>query len=1043
MDLNKKILGMDYGTGTCCVSTYKDGGLVIIPNGVGERTTPSIVIFDGPDKIFIGEETLHRLPKNKTMKLYEIKRLIGKKYAEIEDLLDYFPFKIIKEPNGDRPMIQMSFDGLNQVTYFPEQIATLIFKKLIDNAEDFLNQKITHVLITVPADFSENQKSMVKYAAEKVEGVQVIRVLNEPCAAVLAYGFPKFILEKKFAPFNKYFSLVKNNSVFHPMEEMSIISSTNLDNSKNNSENGVSLITNEINNEEVINSLNNNMIINENVIKNSLLTQNKDLMKIIVFDLGAGTYDVSLVFLDKDNKIFEAKWYDGDQKLGGSDFDNKLIDYSLKEFCQRNNYNEKDIKKNYKCMQRLKIACEETKKFLSVNLEDTISLDDFYDNKPLSCKISRAKFEQLCDDLFKRLIRPIDQLLQKASLNNTDIDEIILVGGSSKIPKVKKIIEDKFNGVPINDSISPDEAVAYGAIIYAESLRRVDEQFWQDFNYIDKTGHSYGVEIEDGTVQVIVPKGTEYPHPYNYYFHTVFDFQYTFEINVYEGEKKYAYENKLIGEFTIENIPKRPAGEVLLKVTMCVEDNQDLRVTCVVEGEEEHELVINRRNQFPNLKNSSSLSMSANNELNPLNNEEKSMQQIIFEYTKDFNRQKTENDRYDLIKKYNEAVINYLNFFENKYKAISSEKYLYLLDKLFKSYMYIFKTNLRVLIDIGEKEGIKNNIKLFLKKISVSAPFRIKQLLEHFKDIKNSYFEERLNIIVFSMELLYNKGIENYNKKEKNHHIHAKTLFEESLKISNIFNLKDEQSNMIPETMGKYKNIVDDCEKKIKLISAVTSLSEIEDLKTQGKLFNNENKLENDDLSLLSFNLELSIKKINSINQLNQNPQALETKSFYLANIVKIAFIKNEKNMNLEHLYGLALESISIAKKSNLINKPWFKEINNLKTQIENKMANAQPAPHVENINDIDKKFSELLNKGNEELLKHILKNYPYNGHVSIEQSIEQYKKNKKKFLMNLKKRYGLNNNFKESMLSLNYNRTHEQINNKIIEYIQKMNNNI
>ena len=549
---------------------------------------------------------------------------------------------------------------------------------------------------------------------------------------------------------------------------------------------------------------------------------------------------------------------------------------------------------------------------------------------------------------------------------------------------MKKIIEDKFNGVPINDSISPDEAVAYGAIIFAESLRRVDEQFWQDFNYIDKTGHSYGIEIEDGTVQVIVPKGTEYPKPFFYFFHNVFNFQHTFDIRVYEGEKKYAKENTLIGEFTIENIPKRPAGEVLLKVTMCVEDNQDLRVTCVVQGEEEHELVINRRNQFPNLKNSSSLSMSANNELNQLNNEEKSMQQIIFEYTKDFNRQKTENDRYDLIKKYNEAVINYLNFFENKYKAISSEKYLYLLDKLFKSYMYIFKTNLRVLIDIGEKEGIKNNIKLFLKKISVSAPFRIKQLLEHFKDIKNSYFEERLNIIVFSMELLYNKGIENYNKKEKNHHIHAKTLFEESLKISNIFNLKDEQSNMIPETMGKYKNIVDDCEKKIKLISVVTSLSEIEDLKMQGKLFNNENKLENDDLSLLSFNLELSIKKINSINQLNQNPQALETKSFYLANIVKIAFIKNEKNMNLDHLYGLALESISIAKKLNLINKPWFKEINNLKTQIENKMANAQPAPHVENINDIDKKFSELLNKGNEELLKHILKNYPYNGHVSI-----------------------------------------------------------
>ena len=1035
MDLDKNILGIDYGTSYSCVATYKDGGLVIIPNGVGERTTPSVVIFDSPDKIFIGEETLHHLPKNNTMKLYEIKRLIGKKYEEIQDLLDYFPFKIIKEENGDRPMIQMNFGESNQVTYFPEQIATLIFKKLIDNAEAFLNQKITHVLITVPADFNENQKGMVKFAAEKVEGVQVLRVINEPCAAVLAYGFPKFIIQNKFMPFNKYYSLVKN-SVFHPMEEMSIISSTNLENSNNNSENSL------INNEEVRNSLNNNMNnINENVIRCSLLSQDKDLMKILVFDLGGGTYDVSIVYLDKD-KTFETKGYDGDQKLGGSDFDNKLIDYSLKEFCDRNNYNEKDIKKNYKCMERLKRACEETKKVLSVNFEDTIAIEDFYDNKPLSCRISRAKFEQLCDDLFKRLIKPIDKLLLKANLNNTDIDEIILVGGSSKIPKVKKIIEEKFNGIPKNDSISPDEAVAYGAIIYAESLRRLDEQFWEDINYVDKTGHSYGIEIEDGTVDVIIPKGTKYPHPYTHYFETALNYQYTFDINVYEGEKKYAYENTLIGEFTIKNIPQRPKGEVLLLVTMRIEFNQDLRVTCVVKGEE-HELIIDRKNQYPNLKNSSNLSMSANNELNQLNNEEINMQQIIFEYAKDFNKQKTEKDKYDLIKKYNEAVINYLNFFENKYKDISCEKYLYLLDKLFKSYMYMFKTSVRVLIEIGEKENIKNSIELFLKKISVNAPFRIKQLLEHFKTIKNSYFEERLNIFVFSMELLYNKGIENYNKKEKNRHFYAKTLFEETLKISNSFIQNDEQSKMIPETLGKYKKIVDDSEKKIKLISAVTSLSEMEELKSQGKLFNNENKLENDNLSLLSFNLELAVKKINSINQLNQNLQALETKSFYLANIVKIEFIKNEKNMNLEHLDGLAIESISIAKKLNLNNKPWFNEIVNLKNKIESKIANVQPAPHVENINDIKKKFDELLNKGNEELLKHILDNYPYDGHKSTEESIEQYKKNKKKFLLNLKRRYGLNNVFKESILSLNKNKTNEQMNNIIIEYIGKMENKI
>ena len=226
MDSENFRLGIDFGTTYSCTAVWKDGGLIIIPNGTGERTTPSVVIFDSPQDIYVGEETLYHLPKKDTVKIYEIKRIIGKKYDQIKSLINYFPYKIIKDQNSDRPKIKIDFgEGHIVKYYYPEEIATLIIKKLIANAESFLNHKIREVLITVPADFTENQKSAVRYSAEQIEGLRVLQVINEPSAAVLAYGFPKKYLQNKFYPFNKYFSLVKNEeeNIIHPMEEISHI----------------------------------------------------------------------------------------------------------------------------------------------------------------------------------------------------------------------------------------------------------------------------------------------------------------------------------------------------------------------------------------------------------------------------------------------------------------------------------------------------------------------------------------------------------------------------------------------------------------------------------------------------------------------------------------------------------------------------------------------------------------------------------------------------------------------------------------------------
>ena len=437
MEFDKIILGIDFGTTFSCVSVWKDGGLMIIPNGVGERTTPSVVIFDGPDKVFVGEETLYHVAKDNTVKIFEIKRILGRDYDSIINMLDYFPYKIVKDENLNKPMIEMKF-GEKCVKYYPEQIVTLILKKLITNAEIFLNKQIIRdVILTVPADFNETQKRALKDSAEQIQGLKVLQVINEPSAAILAYGIPRQLIKNDMFPFNKHFSLVQINNEIHPMQEMSI-DSTNIDLSSNSNlllqqSNNPLLESNENNNIGLISNLNNEI---KNSLKSSLLNHNKDLMKIIVFDLGGGTYDVSLIYVDNYQK-FETITYNGDQRLGGSDFDKKLVDYSLKVFCnqnRQNNYEEKKIRENYKTMQRLKRACERTKKYLSSKMEDDIYLENFYDSKPLYCKITRAKFEDLCKDLFIRLETPLDLILQKQKLKNTDIDEIILVGGSSKIP---------------------------------------------------------------------------------------------------------------------------------------------------------------------------------------------------------------------------------------------------------------------------------------------------------------------------------------------------------------------------------------------------------------------------------------------------------------------------------------------------------------------------------------------------------------------------------------------------------------------------------
>jgi len=1003
---SKPRLGIDFGTTYCCVGVWKDGGVVIIPNGIGERTTPSVVIFDSPNEVYVGEETLYHLSKKDSVKIYEVKRLIGKTYDQILELLDYFPFTIVKDENN-YPKIRMTFESGESVEYSPEEIVALIIKKLIKNAESYLeNKKVNEIIVTVPSDFTNTQRNKIKAAAESIEGIIVLQLINEPSSSVLSYGFPKQFLKNIFMPFNENYTLLNYNpkNILHPMEH---IQGSNINNSS---------------------PLNFSL-------KTSFLNQENDKI-VLVFDFGGGTYDVSLI--EVTDYIFETRATRGNQYLGGGDLDNKLMEYCLDSFSKIIKVPKEEIKKNYKSIQRLKIACEKTKKILSIKEEDIIYVENFYKEETLNCRITRAKFEDLCQDCFDKLIIPIDEVLQASNKNTEDIKEIILVGGSSKIPKVKEILNKKFPKAKINDSISPDEAVAYGATFYCESLRRSTEEVFEDFKYLDATQHSYGVETEDGTMEVLIPAGSKYPTTKMKLFSNAYDDQYTFDINVYEGENEYASENELLATFTLENIPKKKRQELCLKIIFDIDTNQILNVTATVE-ENGSTKSIKIDKKSPNLNEISILKLGRISLIgNDLNKKEKNFKLEIMDFTKNFKMMNDDQSKYEIIKNYNKSINDYLQFLEENYQDNESEKYLYLVDKLFKSYSYFFKTQLYPMVEYTEKNQINQKVEDYIEKISKKCPYRIKYLLENFKDIKMEKSKIYYTSSIYSMKILKSRGDEYYNKMESNSNQIAKNIYEECLVIGKICFNNDKILNIIDLDLRRdYEEIREECEDKIKLISA-DSISVIENTKLTGNLFSNNNGLDDDNLSLLVFNFNQSLSKLNAIEDLEFNNEALLSKAICLANIVKIESIKKIGVASLQKLLELAENSIEIANKLGEIctNKNWYNEINNLKAQIKEKLDNL-PAPNIEEDLHLENLKIELENKfmnepENEGCLRFLLINHPYDGCQFSENMIEEYKNNKRTFLKKLLIKYKKSGNIQNNRV-IERNRIYEVFINNMI----------
>jgi len=488
-------VGIDLGTTYSCVGVFRDDRIEIIANDQGNRTTPSFVAFTDTERL-IGDAAKNQVAMNPHNTVFDAKRLIGRKFAdaEVQSDMKHFPYKIIDK--GGKPVIQVEFKGETK-TFTPEEISSMVLTKMKETAESYLGGTVQNAVVTVPAYFNDSQRQATKDAG-LIAGLNVLRIINEPTAAAIAYG-----LDKKTA----------------------------------------------------------------------------GERNVLIFDLGGGTFDVSLLTIEEG--IFEVKATAGDTHLGGEDFDNRLVNHFVQEFKRKH---KKDLTTNARALRRLRTACERAKRTLSSSAQTSIEIDSLYEGVDFYTSITRARFEELCQDLFRSTMDPVERVLRDSKIDKMSVHEIVLVGGSTRIPKVQKLVSDFFNGKEPNKSINPDEAVAYGAAVQAAILSGDTSSKTQEILLLDVAPLSIGIETAGGVMTPLIKRNTTIPTKKSEVFSTFSDNQPGVLIQVYEGERAKTKDNNLLGKFELTGIPPAPRGVPQIEVTFDIDANGIINVSAVEKG---------------------------------------------------------------------------------------------------------------------------------------------------------------------------------------------------------------------------------------------------------------------------------------------------------------------------------------------------------------------------------------------------------------------------------------------------------------------------